>query len=376
MKNISLATLLTLSVALTGCATLFRFGEGHIPPATYWVYVGSEAADLLQRVRYGPDGAVVEQTSAIGELETEIEGPHGLAISPDGRHVYVSTGHGLPDGKLWKFEAGPDTLVADPIPLDRFPATVSVTPNGLYAFVANQALYGEPGPSSLSVVFTPEMIETHRIETCGMPHGGRFSPDGRFHYSVCTLDGLLVEVDATTFAVTRRLELGSPPPVAPAPGAAPTTPPTPCSPTWVAPVPEGSTLWIACDGSNEVLEVDLEQWWVVRRVPVGGGPYELAISPDGRWLVVTLRARNAVQFLDLTWITPPVIVPTTSVLPHGVAISPDSRYAFVSVEGRGGEPGLIEIYLLETAKRVATIAVGPQPAEIAVWRYEEGVATD
>jgi hypothetical protein len=77
----------------------------------YWVYVGAESADLLHRIRFGPDGAVVERTISVGEIPTEMEGPHGLAISADGRYLHMTTGHGVPDGRYWRYELGPDTLV-------------------------------------------------------------------------------------------------------------------------------------------------------------------------------------------------------------------------------------------------------------------------
>ena len=39
-----------------------RVPEGH----NYWVYVGAESADLIHRVRFGPDGAAVEKTLPVG----------------------------------------------------------------------------------------------------------------------------------------------------------------------------------------------------------------------------------------------------------------------------------------------------------------------
>ena len=81
------------------------------PTNDYWVYVGAESADLIHRIRFGPAGAVVEKTIPVGESPVEMEGPHGLQISPDGKFLHMTTGHGSPDGKYWKYELGPDTLV-------------------------------------------------------------------------------------------------------------------------------------------------------------------------------------------------------------------------------------------------------------------------
>ena len=45
--------------------------------ATYYVYVGAESADLIHRIRLGPGGLTVDQTTAVGETAVETEGPHG-----------------------------------------------------------------------------------------------------------------------------------------------------------------------------------------------------------------------------------------------------------------------------------------------------------
>src|SRR5688572_16950339 len=56
------------------------------PTHDYWVYVGAESADLMHRIRFGRAGAVVERTIPIGESPVEMEGPHGLQISKDGKY--------------------------------------------------------------------------------------------------------------------------------------------------------------------------------------------------------------------------------------------------------------------------------------------------
>ena len=60
---------------------------------------------------------------------------------------------------------------------------------------------------------------------------------------------------------------------------------------------------------------------------------------------------------------------STSV-PHGVAISNDSRYAFISVEGKGGEPGIVDVIDLKSLKLVDKVEVGKQAGGIAFWKKE------
>lgn len=52
--------------------------------AVYSVYAGAESADLVHRIRFGPEGASVDRTVPVGETVVETEGPHGFNTSPDG----------------------------------------------------------------------------------------------------------------------------------------------------------------------------------------------------------------------------------------------------------------------------------------------------
>ena len=45
--------------------------------------------------------AVVEKTIPVGVWPLEIEGPHGITVSPDGEHWYLSMAHGMPYGHLY-----------------------------------------------------------------------------------------------------------------------------------------------------------------------------------------------------------------------------------------------------------------------------------
>ena len=55
----------------------------------------------------------------------------------------------------------------------------------------------------------------------------------------------------------------------------------------------------------------------------------------------------------------------------GVVISPDSKYAFVTVEGVGGDPGLVDVIDLKKAKVVSSVNIGKQAGGIAFWKIEE-----
>jgi DNA-binding beta-propeller fold protein YncE len=346
------------------------------PTSNYWVYVGAESADLVHRVRFGPDGAVVEKTFSVGESAHELEGPHGLQISRDGKYLHMTTGHGSPDGKYWRYVLGPDTLAGPGVFLGFFPASIDVTPDGLYAFIVNFNLHGEMVPSSVSVVYTPTHTEVARTETCTMPHGSRVDPSGLRQYSTCMMDDQLVELDTRTFAVSRRFGLAKgkegPIPQAVAVGHAPHRAMTPasCSPTWAQPSADGSKVYVACNKEDQIVEIDVPRWEIARRFSTGRGPYNLAVTSDGRLLIATLKQGGGVQIFDLATGQSVLTTKSSTNVTHGIAISPDSRYAFVSNEAVGAAPGKVDIYDLRTLTRVADVPVGLQAGGIAFWKME------
>ncbi|MBL8959886.1 MAG: YncE family protein [Gemmatimonadetes bacterium] len=357
------------------------------PSENYWVYVGAESADLIHRVRFGPDGTRVEKSIPIGMEATEMEGPHGLQISPDGKWLYMTTGHGTPDGKLWKFDLGPDTLVGPVIPLGWFPASIDVSPDGLYTFSANFNLHGEMVPSSISVVFTPTNTEVAQTVTCTMPHGSRFNATGTKHYSGCMMDDLLVELDTRTYEVTAKFSLakGKEGLVdlqaaahaghtmehkvdnSEGHGASMTST---CSPTWAQPAASGSMVYVTCNKVDQVLEVDASTWKITRRFSTGVGPYNLAVTPDGKYLLVTLKKGAGFEMIDLASGQSVYREKLSTTIGHGVAVSKDSKYAFVSSEGVGAQPGKVDVFDLANRKKVGTADVGQQASGIAFWKQE------
>jgi DNA-binding beta-propeller fold protein YncE len=209
-------------------------------------------------------------------------------------------------------------------------------------------------------------------------------------YSTCMMDDQLVEVDTRTFKVSRRFSLakgaergipageyeammkemlpedstgGSPHKHQMAPAT--------CSPTWAQPSATGSKVYVACNKSDEILEIDGRTWTVARRFPTGRAPYNLAVTPDGKLLVSTLKAGSGVQAFDLATGKQVMNEKTSITLAHGVTISSDSRYAFVSVEGKGAQPGKVDIFDLTSFTKAASVDVGQQASGITFWKMQK-----
>lgn len=380
---------LSFSVVALVCST--QVLAQRPPEQDYLVYVVSESTDKISLVRFGPKGTKVERNFGTGVMPTDVDGPHGVAVSPDKKFYYVSLGHGRPFGYVWKYAADDDKVVGQ-VKLGLFPATMDVSPDGEFVYAVNFNLHGDMVPSSVSIVAAGEMMEVARVTTCTMPHGSRFNPQGTKHYSACMMDDMLVEIDTRTLKVSRHFLLtqgkergmmGAPPARGgghagmhgmdtgghgmemPKPGD------VSCSPTWAQPSADGSKVFVACNKSSEIVEVDANAWKVTRRIPARQGVYNLAVSKDGRYLVATNKRDQSVSVHDAKSGKELARIPTKRKVLHGVTISSDNRYAFVSVEGIGSEPGTVEIIDLEALKTVATVDVDPQAAGIDFLRMEK-----
>jgi len=198
------------------------------------------------------------------------------------------------------------------------------------------------------------------------------------------MDDALVEIDTRTLAVTRHFLLKK--------GAEKgdglsgignresgidhsghgMEPPKPsdvsCLPTWAQPSADGSKVYVACNKSSDVVEIDATTWTMTRRFPMGPGVYNLAASHDGKLLVGTNKRGQSVSVVDLASGKEIALLATKRKVASGVVISPDDRYAFVTVEGIGSEPGTVEVMDLRALRTVATIDVGQQAGGIDFWK--------
>jgi DNA-binding beta-propeller fold protein YncE len=350
---------------------------------SYYAYACAESDDTIALVRFTPSGPglgtlEVVKTIPVGIWPTETEGPHGIAVHPDGQSWYVSLSHGNPFGSVHKFTTGSDAFVSS-VEVGLFPATMDISSSTGFLHVVNFNLYGRMEKSSVSIVDTLTMTEVAQVPTGIMPHGSRMNAAGTRQYHVSMMDDHLWEVDSLTFAPSRSLALSeqadriSVMDMTTGAGSAMMRQVRAelVQPTWATQPTEAGKLYVAGNNSSTIYEVDIAAWEVSRRFEnTTNGPYNLDVTPDGKWLVVTYKKSAAIGIWDLESGTEAANIETTRTLPHGVVLSSDQRYAFVTNEGVGGQPGTVEVYDLDTKTRAAAVDIGKQAGGIAFWKIQ------
>jgi len=345
----------------------------------YYLYVASESEDTVSLLKFDKNEIEEIERITVGTFPTEIEGPHGITVDPNGDYWYLSLAHGNPFGKLVKYSTKTNEII-DETTLGLFPATMQISTVTGFLYCVNFNLHGSMKPSTVSVVDPETMTEILKIETGSMPHGSRISSDGLYQYSVAMMSGELFEIDALNLKINRVLDLENKMmghkkmdgkmmkdnKMKSMSGMKHSM----VKPTWVIPHPSKDVAYIAGNGSNEIIEVDLKNWKISNRISTGKGPYNVEISPDGKFLIATLKSEGTTAILDLENDFKSKIIKNTTSVTHGIAISSDSKYAFVSVEGIGGEPGVVDVISLEKLEKISSVNIGKQAGGIAFWKIK------
>ena len=335
----SLALVLLLSAPL----------QAQVAEPAYYVGVVSESGDMVTWLRPAASGLTVDHVVPVGVMPSDIDGPHNIAVAPDGKSYYVTIAHGTPYGSLWRFSTRGDSLIGR-AQLELFPTTIGLTPDGQFAFVANSDFHGDhPRLNLVSVIHTGSMNKVTDVPACDMPHGVKVSHAGTRVYLSCMHSDEILELDVATLAITRRVKTS-----------------TGCSPTFVSLSPDDRRLYIACNAGNALEVRDAGTLGLIKQLPVGKGAYNVEPSPDGRLLIVTNKKEQSVSLVDAVRLIELARIATSKKIVHGVAYSPDAKLAYISCESIGTDPGAVDVIDLSARSLVASIPVQGQPTGITI----------
>jgi YVTN family beta-propeller protein len=348
-------------------------GAAQTADAGYRVGVVSESGDIATWLKPTATGLAIDHVVPVGVMPSDIDGPHNITVAPDGKSYYITIAHGTPFGSLWKMDAAGDSLLGR-AQVELFPTTISLTPDGQFAFVANSDFHGDhPRVNVVSVIHTPTMNKITDIPACDMPHGVKVNHAGTRVYASCMHSDEILQLDVATFGISRRAKTGEGGTMAAMPPAhhGPAAPAGPavtkqCSPTFISVSPDDKRLYVACNYGNSVQVWDAESFRPIKEIPVGKGAYNVEPSPDGKLVIVTNKKDQSVSLIDAGTLAELARVPTSKKIVHGVAYSPDSRLAYISCESIGADSGAVDVIDLAARKRVASIAIPGQPTGITI----------
>src|SRR5215217_7192198 len=128
----AMKTSILLALVLIAFSPSFARSETK-PEKDYLVYVLSEGADKIALVRFGPAGIKIDRQIDTGDMPIDIDGPHGIVLSPDRQFYYVTIAHGRPFGSVWKYSTKNDAVIGK-ASLGLFPATLDVSPRRRFSF--------------------------------------------------------------------------------------------------------------------------------------------------------------------------------------------------------------------------------------------------
>jgi DNA-binding beta-propeller fold protein YncE len=255
----------------------------------------------------------------VGDNPVELEGPHHLASSPDGRYIYYnlsnyvpgtgagphgSHGTGTVPGSLVKLDAATGEKIAEVL-IDRSPGDVILSTDGATAYITHydllklQAWLQAGGPeengfSSVVLVDTQSMSVVGKLDVCVTPHGEGLSADGKTLYVVCSNSDQLAVVDVSD-RTAPKLVMHTP--VGPSPG--PVGQPA-YYPYALTMAPDG-TAWISNNTSGDVRVFDPSRMAMdaQKTVFVGGVAMFGDFSHDGATYYVPHQGDDKITKIDV-----------------------------------------------------------------------------
>lgn len=309
--------------------------------------VQAQVARVLQTNSAGDNIHLIDPATnrVVGTIEG-IEVPHGVAIAPDGRRIYVT------DESLSTLDVvdAKSLKVTARIKLSGRPNNLDVARDGSHVYVGIAE-----APGAVDVIDTAALAKVKSIPVRGAVHNVYVTPDGKYAVSGSIPTSTISVIDTATNAVAWTLQMDA--------GIRPMV---------FTRNADGSTKEIILQLSNfhGFAVVDFASRKETRRITLpdppgqeketqgiqGAPAHGLALSGGGRTLWVTSKYYGYVAAYALPEYKLLKVVPVGS-HPEWLTIPPDSRNLYVAAAGDDA----VVVVDTQTMKVVKTIAVGAVP---------------
>jgi YVTN family beta-propeller protein len=228
------------------------------------LYVSGDGSSSLDVIDTATDKVV--KTIDVGKA------PNGVALTPDNRLLLVTV---YGENRIAFIDTSTQTVVAT-IAVPK-PHTVAISPDGKLAYVTAQ----EPGHFELDLIDLNKRSVVRKLSLEKTPRDGEFGYDGKLFYFTQAGVSSVQVLDPTSDKIVAEI-------------------PTGVSPHFVS-YPRGSAFgMVVVQGPGELLLFDPATNKPARSVAVGKQPNWAATSSDGKTAYVTNEGSNDVTVVDLT----------------------------------------------------------------------------
>ena len=300
------------------------------------LYVSNERAGTIQVVDTATDQVVA--AARIGDR------PRGLALSPDGRRLYVAVSWWR-DGKRPRTDreriAAVDAKTLKPV-RDYLggtdPECVAVSPDGQRLYLSNE----DAGTAAIVDVATGKQRATLVVGT--EPEGVTASPDGRWVYVTAETSNVVTVIDAKKEQVAANIMVDARPRVA-------------------IFTRDGTRAWVSAEIGGSVSLIDVKRNRVLKRIRLAAAdkPVGMVLSPDEKRLYVATGRGNGVAVIDTAAMRVTGNVPT-GVRVWGIALTADGRKLYAA----NSLSNTISVIDTRTLRVVRTIKTGDGPWGLAI----------
>jgi YVTN family beta-propeller protein len=201
-----------------------------------------------------------------------VSDPEQLALSPDGRKLYVASED---TGTAVVLDEADGRVLAT-LTVGHEPEGIAISPDGRWVYVASEA------EDEISVIDTQDDSIAATIRTCARPRAIVFSTRVAEAYASCENGAAVAVLDPRRHAELARIAL-------PGEGA---------RPMGLALAPDGGRLYVSTGRGGTIAAIDTRARRVAGSVEVGPRPWGITLSADGRWLYSANGPSNDVSVVD------------------------------------------------------------------------------
>ena len=185
----------------------------------------------------------IEDHSVLHAVDVEQDGPHVVAVSPDGRTAFTAN---IGAGTITAVDVAMGEVLRH-VKVESRPEGMVFSPDGRLLYVVNR------DSASLTVVDTTRLDVVSRIETGRGPARIVMTPNGR-HVAVSLFhDDSVQVVDVEARALTHTIRVG----------------PRPAGTTIL---PDGRVVFVSCEDEGRVYAIDVARGGVIGELETGEGP--------------------------------------------------------------------------------------------------------